>query len=665
MSKGWTARIAVFLAAGFVFASSASAYYYYVSYNSRSAPFNPVVSKFDLNALTNNTVPYFISDQGASVMYPGDSLQAMVSQIRAAADVWNNVGTSQIRLAYGGLASSDASKAGPGIDVEFSDDIAPGILALGGPESVAGQVVGPDGPFVPIRRSLLRLRRDMGQQLTVYGAQAASFSEMFFITLVHEFGHTLGLQHTLTSSVMSTLVTSTVTKSQPLGLDDVAGISLLYPTSDYLATVGSISGRVTLNGNGVNLASVVAISSSSPAISTLTNPDGSYQINGVPPGQYFIYVHPLPPALQGEESPANIVYPKDSDGHNFVPNYNAFGTQFYPGTRDSQQAQAVFVYAANVTNLGTFRVNSLSSDKIPVHSVRVYGFSPSNVALTSAPVELGLSTPVPLVAAGVGLLQSSTNVTSGLKVSTLGTVAQVSDLRLAYSGLTYVAVNLRLSLGPGPGPKHLLFSTNNDVYVLPSGFNVVVNLPPSITSVSYVTDADGNRALTIVGTNLQSDTRIFFDGMPAAIKKVNDDGSLVVQPPQAPGSYTANVVALNSDGQSSLFLQTNPQTYTYDPADLPSLTVSPTFLAPGDDITVDVVGNATNFIDGQTVVGFGTSDVTIKKLTVLSPTHLTAVVTPNTTVSTSAINITTGLRIISQSLGNQITLTTPQSSARK
>jgi Matrixin/IPT/TIG domain len=664
MSKGWTSRVAV-LAAAFVFASSGSAYYHYVSFNSRSAPFNPIVAKFDLNALNNNTVPFFISNQGATVMYPGDSLQAMVSQIRAAADVWNSVGTSQIRLAYGGLASSGASKLAPGIDVEFSDDIAPGILALGGPESMDGQVAGPNGPFVPIRRSLLRLRRDMGAELNVYGAQAASFSEMFFVTVVHEFGHTLGLQHTLTSSVMSTLVTSTATKSQPLGMDDIAGISLLYPTTDYLASVGSISGRVTLNGTGVNLASLVAISASSPAISTLTNPDGTYQIDGVPPGQYFIYAHPLPPALQGEDSPANIVYPKDAGGRGIPPNYTAFATQFYPGTRDPQQAQSIFVSAGNVTAIGTFRVNSLPFDRIPVHSVRVYGFSQANVSLTSAPVELGSSTPVPVVAAGVGLLQSNNNVTAGLNVATLGTVAQVTDLRLAYAGLTYVAVNLRLSLGPGPGPKHLLFSTKDDLYVLPSGFSVVANAPPSITSVGWTTDTNGNRGLTIGGTNLQTDTRIFFDGMAASIQQVNGDGSFLVQPPQAPGGYTANVVALNSDGQSSLFLQTNPQTFTYDAADLPSLTVSPTFLAPGGDVTVDVVGNATNFVDGQTLVGFETSDVTIKKVTVLSPTHLTVLVTPNTTVPTSIINITTGLRLISQALGNQITVTAPQSSNRK
>jgi hypothetical protein len=48
----------------------------------------------------------------------------------------------------------------------------------------------------------------------------------------------------------------------------------------------------------VNLASVVAISPSNPAIATLTNPDGTYQINGIPAGSglsYYVYVHPLPP----------------------------------------------------------------------------------------------------------------------------------------------------------------------------------------------------------------------------------------------------------------------------------------------------------------------------------------------------------------------------------
>ena len=112
----------------------------------------------------------------------------------------------------------------------------------------------------------------------------------------------MGLQHTLASSVMSTLNTSASSKANPLGADDIAGISLLYPAGKYLSTVGSISGTVNMNGVGLNLASVVAISPSNPAIATLTNPDGTYQMNGIPPGEYYIYVHPLPPPLEGEST---------------------------------------------------------------------------------------------------------------------------------------------------------------------------------------------------------------------------------------------------------------------------------------------------------------------------------------------------------------------------
>src|SRR5258705_12150411 len=102
---------------------------------------------------------------------------------------------------------------------------------------------------------------------------------------------------------MSTAVTSAATKASPLTADDIAGISVLYPGADYNTTVGSISGRVTVNGSGVSLASVVAISLGKPAISTMSNPDGTYRMDGVPPGGYQLYVHPLPLALQTESSP--------------------------------------------------------------------------------------------------------------------------------------------------------------------------------------------------------------------------------------------------------------------------------------------------------------------------------------------------------------------------
>jgi len=655
-------RMAALVLTLFSLAASASAYYFYVSFNTSSGPYNPIVKKFNLNALNNNTVPYFISNVGPVNTVQGDSYQGIVSEIRAAADVWNSVGTSQIRLGYGGLFTAGTSETAPGIDILFDDDIPPGIVALGGPMTTGGSGYDASGnAFIPIVRSKLVLHGDFS---LIPSYERASYSELFFVTLVHELGHTMGLQHTLTSSVMATQTTSTSTRATPLGADDIAGISLLYPASGYLATTGSISGTATLNGNGVNLASVVAIPPSGPAISALTNPDGSYQINGIPAGiYYYVYVHPLPPPIAGlEVTPDNIVPPLDVNGNAIPPNYTAFATQFYTGgnngTQDWTQAQTIYVSAANVVSGVNFNVASRAYEA--VSSVRVYGFSPTNVSVPNGPITLGSQTSMPLAADGSGLLQSNNTVMPGLSVSTLGGVAQISHLRPYPPPTPYIAVNALLNLGAGPGPKHLLFLTTNDLYVLPSGFTAVINPPPAINNIVPTSDSNGNPAAAIYGSGFQADSRIFFDGQAGVIEGVQQDGSLLVTPPPAPGGYTANVVALNDDGQSSSFIQPTPPTYTYNPAGAPSLTVTPGTIPPTGSTTVDIVAGNASFT-GATTVGFGTSDASVQSITVLSPTHLSVVVSAsNAWVPTSGITVTTGLQIISQATGYQVTAYDPQ-----
>jgi large repetitive protein len=205
----------------------------------------------------------------------------------------------------------------------------------------------------------------------------------------------------------------------------------------------------------------------------------------------------------------------------------------------------------------------------------------------------------------------------------------------------------------------LLFSTSNDLYVLPSAFHTVAVGPPFISSVTPTFDGNGNRAVTIVGSNFGSGTQIFFDGLAGTIETVNPDGSLLVLPPAGIGSYTATVVALNPDSQSSLFVQQTPPTFTYDPAPAPSVTVSPSLMVPGAQMTIQVEGVNTNF-SAQTQVGFGTSDIVVNQVNVISPTALTITVTPNATVTTNMITITTGLQVISQALGFQVVTTNQQ-----
>ena len=141
---------------------------------------------------------------------------------------------------------------------------------------------------------------------------------------------------------------------------------------------------------------------------------------------------------------------------------------------------------------------------------------------------------------------------------------------------------------------------------------------------------------------------------------------MIVTPPPAPSGYTAAVAALNPDGQSSLFLQPTAPTYTYPGvasfalAPNPGLVISPSVIPAGGDVTVDIVGINTNFTQDVTTLGFGTSDVLVDQITVLSPTHMTAVVSPGATVASSAVTVTTGLEVISQALGSPVVATDPQ-----
>ena len=92
----------------------------------------------------------------------------------------------------------------------------------------------------------------------------------------------------------------------------------------------------------------------------------------------------------------------------------------------------------------------------------------------------------------------------------------------------------------------------------------------------------------------------------------------------------------------------------------PSLVVSPSVIPSGGTVTLDVQGTNTNFNQNLTTIGFGTSDVPVSQINVISSTHLTVTVTPTVSIPSANITITTGLEVISQALGSQITATDPQ-----
>lgn len=620
--------------------SAAFGYYHFVHYNPGTAPFLAIPEKFDLSALPGNTITYQISEGGPANYAATDGFAAVVSQIRGAAKVWNDVETSELRLRFGGITQPGANQFAqtPSIDVVF-EDLPPGLNGYGGPTVKNDVVSNSSGTFVPIQRSVVVLGKDI--------ANRPSWSEQYFLTAVHEIGHALGLQHSFVSSAMATELTRASTKIRPIFPDDVAGLSLLYPTRTFREGLGSISGRVTIGGNeGVGLASVVAISAD-VAVGTLTHPDGSYRIEGLLPGQYYLYAHPLPPTQQGEATPGNVVLPVDGSGRTMAGGQQ-FDTVFYPSSRVPIATVRV---DPNITTEGTNFAVTRRNSPSAIHSVQTYSF-PGQVAVKPAHVYMSGARNL-VVMTGSGLVQG------GLQIASIGGAVTVPpDGIRPYAGApdSYIQTDFQFGQLSREMPVHLIFSRNNDLYVLPYGLRVVEKAAPQINSVGRADATD----VVVSGSGLNSTTRVAFDGVVGTNRFFDgESGRLTVTAPEAAPGSTVHVVAFGSDGQSSLFTQAAATLATNGGVELAAASVGlmTSTLPAGTESMIEISG--TNFAEGMTSIGFGTPDIDVRRVWFPSPNRALANiwVAPGAAGNTYSFTILNGLRLTKQTGALQVTST--------
>jgi uncharacterized protein (TIGR03437 family) len=676
------------LAAALLAAVSSQAAYHYVHYPSRTN-FTPIYEKFDLAALPNNTVSVFVQDQGPANFAPNDSFGSIVAQIRQAAAAWNSVTASDLRVAFGGLEtytpSPTAANPGnpvpksktPGIDVIFVD--IPGLVAAGGPTYSLAQPQ--SAPFVPITGGVVMLSRDTS--LLPPSGAGPSYTEGYFTTVVHEIGHALGLQHTWTSSAMSQADIRNTSRARAVDADDIASLATLYGQSHLQTSYGSISGRVTFanNGQGVSLASVVAISPNGPAVSTLTNPDGTYQIVGLPPNfSYLVYAHPLPPDALSGNGPAaessGLRLPVDQNSQSFAAS-GSFVTTFSAGgglTQDPRFATSYPIAAGSSIQNVNFSVQARTG--VPASDLTTYSrysvkdgtyYWPGDYTVQGFPAFIDINKNAGVIIVGPNTagntMPTPQSVTMlGFTPATLGSTAL--PLVIPYTDGSAIAVYYSIPPGTPTGPRHLVFNFGSDIYVFPYSVALVDSGPPSISLAA----ANGDGTVTIAGLNLGPDTRVYFDSMQAQQGPFNGNsavGSIAVAPPQGASGQVATITAYNSDGQNSLILYSTtpaipsaaPPTFTY-PSTFGGqlLSVTPASLPAGSSAAVDIIATGTNFVDGQVSVGFGSDDVTVRRVWVLSPTHLVAnvVVASNAALGLSELSVVSGMQVLSQANAFQV-----------
>ncbi len=596
---------AALLASALLLAPLASAYYHFIVYTTGTDSHIPLVTRFDTTLLPGKRLPLLIRETGAAEYAPGDNFTSLVSQIRAAAEAWNSVSTSDLKIAFSGLSSESRPMASPHIEVVFDDDMDPSIIAMGGPTNRLDPVTTSYGSFVPIVKSLVVLRSNLASP-----KERPVYTEKFFLTLVHELGHALGLQHSWSGGVMSTEITRTTSKAAPLTLDDSIGLSILYPAESFRKNMVSVSGRVMMGDAGVHLASVTALTASGAAVSTLTGLDGSYKLEGLPAGHYYLHVQPLPPALQGEAQPVNLVLPTDpSNPEQVLLPGASFDAQFYPGTATPQLA--FHLGGENSDEQFNFFVNA--RDRVNLHSVQTYTFF-GQEAIKPATMTPGADIS-PMILYGYGM-STGTAPMPGLGVTLLDakeSIAPGGVTAYAY-GPAYIQLDIQKSEEALPGHRHLLFSLNGETHLVPSALRIQAQQAPVIAALTP--NADGT--LTIEGGPFQDGSAVMFDGVRGSVLSVEAE-RLTVAPPAAPFAHQSIVAVMNPDGQSTLMtMGAKSPSYTFEPAVEPALEFSPATLPAGVETILEITATGMKLTADSVQAAFGSSDVTVLKLVPLS-----------------------------------------------
>jgi hypothetical protein len=243
-------------------------------------------------------VRYFITDRGTSGITSGQFRDATA---RAFA-TWQNVKSASVSAEFAGFTTANP-------DEEDGQNTL-GFLT----RSDLDRVLGSTSYLIDDTTGEILETDIFFNAAFQWSVAAAGESGKFDLEsiILHETGHLFGLGHSAlgetelqsgggrrviaAEAVMFPIAFSPGNiGDRTLRADDIAGLSEIYPQGGFSSEGGSVSGRVTKNGQGVLGAHVVAFNPATGALvgNFTVGKQGTFTISSLTPGPYIIRVEPV------------------------------------------------------------------------------------------------------------------------------------------------------------------------------------------------------------------------------------------------------------------------------------------------------------------------------------------------------------------------------------
>jgi hypothetical protein len=250
------------------------------------------------------------------------------------------------------------------------------------------------------------------------------------------------------------------TRGRTLHSDDQIPASILYPANNFLAQTGTLRGRVRdASGGAIFAANVVVTDANGKVIATmLTQRDGSYRLQGLPPGAHTVFVGPIDP-------PGGLFFgPDDLNG------YDGAQTNFL-----TSNDQAVTINAGGETVLDVTVTRVAPAFRAQL----VYQPASGGFTNLGALVQPGQS--ITIGVAGPGLPTSG----SPLSVSGTGiTLQRIRFVTLNSGGGNGIVADAVVSANAVPGARNLIVTGNNQRSILVGALEIIgTNPPPQTLSI--------------------------------------------------------------------------------------------------------------------------------------------------------------------------------------